>query len=118
MKPSYLLIVVILLLTGCNTKKLVNTIESRPPYIGDIKIKGIGENIPDNAVLLGSVFVGESGFTSTRNCTYQKVLHDVVTLAKDMGGDIIVITKHIEPNTSLGHYSSCHQISANVYSTK
>ena len=92
----------------------MNVLQYAAPYTGDVVIKGIGETIPENAVLLGNVFVGEDGFTANRNCTFQQVMADVKTLAREMGGNLIVIIKHQLPNTGK-ESSTCHQITANVY---
>lgn len=101
-------------LLGCSTRKMMNVLQYATPYTGDVIIKGMGETIPENAILLGNVFVGEAGFTANRNCTFQQVMSDVRTLAKEMGGNMIVITKHQIPNTEK-ESSTCHQITANVY---
>lgn len=101
-------------LSSCSTRKMMNVLQYAEPYVGDITIKGFGETIPENAILLGNVFVGEAGFTATKNCTFQQVMNDVKTLAKEMGGNMIVITEHKIPNTG-EKSSTCHQITANVY---
>ncbi|MDE6494378.1 MAG: DUF4156 domain-containing protein [Bacteroidales bacterium] len=102
-----------LLFVGCSgTKKVTNVLTYRTPYNGEVLVKGLGEIVPEGAVLLGSVSVGEGGFTRTKNCTYQAVIADIRSLAAGMGGNAVVITKHKEPSV---WESSCHQISANVY---
>ena len=101
------------LLQGCSgTKQVTNVLVYRAPYAGDVAIKGIGETIPENAVLLGSVSVGEAGFTKTKDCTYQAVISDARRLAAGMGGNTIVITEHKEPSEWT---TTCHRIKANVY---
>lgn len=99
------------LIACTGTKKISNPIVFKQAYTGEIKIKGLGENIPEDAVLLGNVAVGEAGLTRTNDCTYQKVLAELVELAKGMGGNMLMITEYKEPD---GH-SSCHQLKANVY---
>lgn len=101
------------LLSGCAAKKMTNILVYRAPYNGEVTIKGLGEALPDGAVLLGSVSVGESGFTRQKNCTYQAVIYDAQRLAAGMGGNMIMITEHKEPSV---WGSSCHQVKANVYS--
>ena len=100
-----------MLLSGCRIMKVATPMLAEHKQY-DIPIQGVGERIPDNAVLLGSVFAGDKGFTVS--CSYDKIIHEVVVMAKDMGGDLIVITRHEEPNPR----SSCHQVWANVYKTK
>lgn len=103
-----------LLFVGCSgTKKATNVLTYRTPYNGEVQVKGLGEIVPEGAVLLGSVSVGENGgMTRTKDCTYQAVIADIRNLAAGMGGNAVVITKHKEPSE---WRSTCHQISANVY---
>lgn len=103
-----------LLFVGCSgTKKVTNVLTYRTPYNGEVQVKALGEVVPEGAVLLGSVSVGENGgMTRTKDCTYQAVIADIRSLAAGMGGNAVVITKHKEPSE---WESTCHQISANVY---
>lgn len=103
-----------LLIVGCTgTKKVTNVLTYRTPYHGEVQVKALGEVVPEGAVLLGSVSVGENGgMTRTKDCTYQAVIADIRNLAAGMGGNTVVITKHKEPSE---WSSTCHQISANVY---
>ena len=112
MKHIALFISILLILTGCDTKKMTNVLTYRSPYGGNVEIKGIGEAVPPESTFLGTIFVGEKGMTRKKNCTWQAVLADAVYLAKNMGGNMLVITEHREPNVWI---STCHQISANVY---
>lgn len=112
MKYIALFISILLILTSCDTKKMTNVLTYRSPYGGNVEIKGIGEAVPSESTFLGTIFVGEKGMTRKKNCTWQAVLADAVHLAKSMGGNMIVITEHREPNVWI---STCHQISANVY---
>lgn len=107
-----ILMVSLSFMTGCGTKQMSNILVYRTPYQGEVVIKGIGEQIPSNAVLLGSVSVGETGFTATKNCTYPMVIADARRLAAGMGGNTLVITEHKEPSV---YGSTCHRIRANVY---
>lgn len=112
MKHIALFISILLILTGCDTKKMTNVLTYRSPYRGNVEVKGIGETVPPEAVFLGNVFVGEKGMTRKKNCTWQAVLNDAVYLAQNMGGNMMIITEHREPNAWI---STCHRISANVY---
>lgn len=112
MKNALYFLLALVLFAGCDTKKMTNVLTYRAPYGGNVEIKGLGEAVPPESTFLGSVSVGESGFTRAKNCTYQAVINDAVYLARSMGGNLLVITEHREPNV---WSSTCHQIAANVY---
>lgn len=95
---------------GCGTQKRTNILKYRTPYSGEVTVVGVGVLNLTNSEFLGTVSVGETGFTSTKKCTYQAVINDAILLARSMGGNVICITKHIEPG-----WSSCHQIQCDVY---
>ena len=95
---------------GCGTLKRTNVFKYRTPYSGEVTVVGVGSVELKNCEFLGSISVGESGFTRTKNCTYQAVINDAILLARSMVGNVICITKHKEPG-----WSSCHQIQCDVY---
>ena len=95
-----LFVLVIFSLSGCSTRKMMNVLQYAAPYTGDVVIKGIGETIPENAVLLGNVFVGEDGFTANRNCTFQQVMADVKTLARESTTQYVKRIIHMSSNYS------------------
>lgn len=96
---------------GCGTSKKVSVINYYSPVSisEEIKIIGPGQKIPDNAKLVGSVKIGETGFTT--KCTYKDVISDAENQARSMGGNLIYIKKHKEPDL----WSSCHRIEAEIY---
>lgn len=100
-----------LLLAACSTSKQTSVINYATPLPVNttVEIRGIGQNIPDGAKLLGSISVGDSGFTT--QCSYQEVIRDAINMARDMGGNVLQITEHKEPDI----WSSCHRIKADVY---
>lgn len=108
--------IVAFLLSGCGTKKQTSVIAHLTPLPSDaiVEVSGAGQPIPSGAQLLGSVAISDSGFSKTKNCTYDRVLADAQSQARAMGGNHIHITEHKHPNV----WSSCHRIKAEVYLVK
>jgi hypothetical protein len=112
---SILLIVLISIsLVSCGTSKQVSIINYNTPLDSkqQVEVLGIGQQISSEYKLLGSIKIGDSGFTT--KCSYLEVITDAQNQARAMGGNVIVITKHKEPNG----WSTCHRISADVYFKK
>jgi hypothetical protein len=82
------------------------------PANATVNVYGTTQQAPTDAKLIGSLFIGDSGFTT--KCNYAQVIEDAQNQARAMGGNIIVITKHKEPSI---WGSSCHRITAEVYKT-
>jgi len=99
---------------GCGTVKNVNVLTYSPPLASNVPVEFMaqGQNVPSDAKLLGSINIGDSGFTI--NCNYQQVISDLQNQARRMGGNLLYITEHKIPDSS----STCHRISANVYKVK
>ena len=74
-----------------------------------IQVFGLSAEIPDDAEVLGTVKVGESGFTATKNCTFENVLNTAKERAKAAGGNALKIVYHIPPGKS-----TCHRIKAKI----
>ena len=100
-----------LVLAACSTSKHTSVINYATPLPAGthVEVIGIGQQVPDGAKLLGSISVGDSGFTT--QCSYQEVIRDAINMARDMGGNVLQITEHKEPDI----WSSCHRIKADVY---
>ena len=100
-----------LLLAACSTSKHTSVINYATPLPAGthVEVIGIGQQVPDGAKLLGSISVGDSGFTT--QCSYQEVIRDAINMARDMGGNVLQITQHKEPNL----ICDCHRIKADVY---
>ena len=101
----------ILVLSACSTSKQTNVLNySTPlPAGSSVEIIGLGQTVQKGAKFLGSISVGDSGFTS--QCSYQEVIRDAMNLARGMGGNIVQITEHKEPDL----WSTCHHIKADIY---
>ena len=112
MKNLFLLIILSLFFS-CASKKnttILNYATPLPPGT-TVEVIGNGQKVPDGARLLGHVKVGESGMTATKNCTYDKVMEASQAQARSMGGNLIQIIQHKEPNFA----SSCHRLKVDVY---
>ena len=107
-----LLAVFSLALTSCGLTKTVVKEKSLSTYYGEVRVLEKNMTIPESAEYLGSIFVGDSGFTM--NCSYSNVLSTTKKLAAQMGGNTIQITEH---NTT-GILVPCHEIKAIVYYVK
>jgi len=108
-KLSLILVLFALLLGSCsikvtkNIKKKYNPIE----YTEDVIVLGLNDPIPSNAENLGTIKLGDSGFTI--DCDYETVLETAKLEAREIGSNVIKITKHTPPSP-MG--STCHRISA------
>lgn len=71
-----------------------------------IEVLGVAEPIPEGAIKLGTVKIGDTGFSTS--CGWERVLAEAKNEARKAGGDLIKITAHEPP----GFASSCHHISA------
>ena len=106
------LCVIIISACGVSNKMYVAQIATPLPPTTFVEVIGANVSIAPGAKMLGSGNVTDSGMTATRNCTYAKVVEQAQANARTMGGDLIVITDHIEPTFIV---SSCHRIKYTVY---
>ncbi len=110
MKKVFIIITVIIAITSCNVRKSTATyITGRPAYNGEVKVLVNNSSVPKGAVLLGTVYIGDTGFTV--KCNYEVVQKAALTEAAKMGGNYFLITAHSLP----GFSSSCHRLKGNVY---
>ena len=107
----FLIIGSILILTSCSAKLTSSMQKTYAPldYKEEVRVFGVGEEIPSNAEKLGTIKVGDSGFSV--NCNYATVLDKAKTESRKVGGNALKITKHKKPDL----WSSCHRITADVY---
>jgi hypothetical protein len=116
MFKSLLFLQIALLLVCCSpTTKTVSVLKPSTPLPSTtiVEVVGMGQKI-ENATLLGHVKIGD-GNTKSSNCTYDKVIADAQNQARGMGGNLIQITKHKEPDQLV---STCHRLWADVYLKK
>ncbi len=67
--------------------------------------------IPDDAESLGIVKVGDTGFTTSENGSYEAVVALVKEQARMAGGNVVRIISHREPD----RHSTIHRIEAEVF---
>lgn len=75
----------------------------------EVQILGQGQDLPADAKLIGSINIGDSGFSV--KCGYSDVIKKAQDQARQMGGNILQITEHKDPDI----WSTCHRIKADVY---
>jgi len=100
----------VLLLTSCSAKLTSSLLKSYPPlhYQEEVKVFSSNESVPSNAEKLGTVKIGDSGFST--NCNYSTVIDMAKVEARKVGGNALKITQHKQPD----FLSTCHRISANI----
>lgn len=109
-----LLFAFVLLASCATTSKQVSVLAVATPLPPgtQVEVIGAGQALPTGAKYLGAVNIGDN-MTATKNCTYAKVVADAQEQARAMGGNVIQIKKHTEPNA----WSTCHRIECDVYRT-
>lgn len=109
---SHLLsLLVTFILYSCNPKISTSISQELPAlsYDEEVIVLQIGEAVPEGAVKIGKVKIGDTGFTT--NCKYEVVLEKAKLEARKNGGNILKIIEH-QPPSILG--SSCHRITAEI----
>ncbi|MBD3337598.1 MAG: hypothetical protein GF353_00725, partial [Candidatus Lokiarchaeota archaeon] len=72
--------------------------------INDISVLDEDSDIPLNAKILGSVYIGDSGLSI--GCSFDEVINIAKRKAVEVGGDAIYLTEIISPDFS----STCYRI--------
>jgi hypothetical protein len=100
----------VLFLASCSAKLTLSMQKTYPPldYREEVRVFEMNEQTPPNAEKLGTIKVGDSGFSL--NCDYAVALDKAKTAARKVGGNALKITKHKLPDL----WSSCHRITAEV----
>ena len=100
----------ILFLTSCSAKLTSSMQRTYAPldYQEEVRVFELGEETPPNAEKLGTIKVGDSGFST--NCDYAVVIDKAKTESRKVGGNALKITEHKTPDI----WSSCHRITAEV----
>lgn len=98
----------------CSSSKKVSVLNVATPLAETDKVEviGVGEKMDSNYKLLGHIKIGDGGFTT--KCSYAQVIKDAQEQARIMGGNVIQIIKHQEPNA----LTSCHRLTCDVYLKK
>lgn len=110
-----LLFILAVLLTGCSPRVVsgLRSGYSPIPETVDVTVLPQGTTVPEGAEVLGSVKVGDTGFTSSANGRYENVLAIIKEQARSAGGNLVLITRHQVPDL----VSSIHRMEALVLRT-
>ncbi len=114
MKRLQWLFGIMILLLGCAPRVTINIDGEQSPldFREDVWVLNIDETVPEGAQFIGTVKVGDSGFTI--DCDYQAVIEKAEMEARKAGGNLIKITEHKLPDLA----SNCHRITAKIYNLK
>ncbi len=112
MKKLFFLLIAVML-TSCGIKKNINIYGKYPPK-ANVQIIHSNQSLPEGIVRIGSITLSDSGFTLTRECTYEACIQTVLQEASKAGADIAYIVQIKEPNEELGG-STCYTIIADLY---
>lgn len=96
---------------GCSPKVSTNLIKTFSPldFNEEVIVLGIEEETPPMATELGTVKIGDTGFST--NCGWDVVIHRAKMEARKAGGNVLKLTEHIPPS-AMG--SSCDRIKATI----
>lgn len=99
-----------LFFTSCGAKLTSSMQRTYAPidYKQEVRVFEIDEQTPENSEKLGTIKVGDSGFSI--NCDYTTVIEKAKIEARKVGGNALKITKHSLPDV----WSSCHRITTDV----
>lgn len=102
-----------ILLVGCSPKVGTNFTNPYPMLGPDDEVLVLEERqpAPQNADKIGSIRVGDTGFTTRDNGTYDKVLGIIESYSREVGGNVIKITNHQVPD----FVSTIHRVNADLY---
>lgn len=113
MRKAFLILFAILLtISGCSLKREVSIYDTYPATPGRLAIFQKDQSLPDNRIQIGTVTVGEKGFTPTKKCNYSACIEAIQEEAKKMGGQFIHIVSIKEPSV---WGSTCYNIVADIY---
>ena len=108
MKKLVIILIAISAVASCSPR-IKQDVYTHSQRTTKIRIINIGEQLPENVKLIGTIKIGEKGFTT--KCGYYEMLQVLESEGKKMGGDIVYITTHKKPDL----WSTCHRFEANVY---
>lgn len=97
---------------SCETLKTVTVITYSKPLAQNeyVEVFTKFQKLPEGLKHLGNVKIGNAGFTT--KCSYDEVVSDAQQKAREIGGNIIYIIEHFEPNM---YTRTCHSITAEIY---
>lgn len=106
----------VVFLTSCGTSGIIvrestKTLSHRLPQSSSVFIFTKEEPNLSDSLLIGTIATRNNGFKG--DCNFIQVKRAAKKKAKEMGGNLIYITKHSPPKTLL---HPCHRIRGNIYS--
>ena len=113
MKRIYNILIVFLgafLLTGCQSapRVIAELTEHHPARHADsVMVYELGDSVPAEAKVIGTVRVTDGGITPTYRCLYSNMLSLAVKKTAESGGNALRIDQHKEPSVWT---STCHRI--------
>lgn len=99
-----------IIFTGCQTapKVIAELTDYYPARQADsVMVYELGDQVPAEAKVIGTVKVTDGGMTPTYNCLYGNMLSLAVKKTAESGGNALRIDQHKEPSVWT---SSCHRI--------
>lgn len=115
MKKLLITLSILLLLSGCSLSIKTSVFDTYPATPGRLTLYQKDQNLPEDRIQIGTVTVGEKGFTPTKKCTYAACIEAIQEEAKKMGGQFIHIV-HVKEPSVWG--STCYTIVADIYRYK
>lgn len=96
--------------SSCKLKTVVNVGEYYAP-VSHVEVYRSNQQLPKNIIRIGSIEVGDTGFTKTEDCSYEACLVAIKNEAKKSGADLACIIHIKEPSS----WSTCYHITAELY---
>ena len=107
-----LILAAALLLAGCSPKIVPQISKQASPLssTAEVTVIDLDAPQPENAEVIGTVRIGDNGFTSAKAGSYENVISLAKEEARRAGGNAIKITYHESPDSQ----SSVHRIKATI----
>lgn len=111
MKKSLFFLTIIVLFSSCGARVKTKTHTYRDPlgYKEEVILLRQDDAVPESALLLGVVKVGDTGFSKSNH--FEDVIRHATEEARKAGGNILHLTKHKRPDM----WATTHRIKANIY---
>lgn len=77
-------------------------------YKADVRVYNLNDSLPSGSEIIGTLKTGDNSFAM--NCEWQALLETAKLEARQIGGNAIKITEHLQPNA----VSTCPRIKANI----
>jgi hypothetical protein len=105
------LLLLLIFVYSCNPRVSTRLTKSLPPldYKQEVLVIALNQIEPENAEILGTVEIGETGFTT--KCSFEIVVDKAKLEARKAGGNAIKIIDHRLPSALS---STCHRITARI----